>query len=168
MTMRARPGVVVRQPSERAVAGDRGSVLQALRDLSPAPAPAPAREEPRRPAQRPSPAFLPARPDASRLDPTSTGVIDVREMAAARRRLGMAAPTAPGWSLVVPPVAPPAPQPVAPPVAAVASEPRSPSPLALQVRAFVLGALCAGALMGSLIVGAAAAAAGPVASSQAK
>lgn len=165
MTMRANPGVMVRQPSEQAVAGDRSSVLQALRDLSPAPA----REESLRPAQRPSPAFLPARPDVSRLDPTGTGVIDVRELAAARRRLGLAAPPAPGWSLVEPPPAPclPAPPPAAPPVV-IPCEPRPPSMLFLQVRAFVLGALCAGALAGSLIVRAAAAPAALVASTPTK
>lgn len=157
MTMQARPGVVVRQPSERAVTGDRGSVLQTLRDLSPAPA----CEEPRASASRgPSPAFLPARPDdASQLEPTSTGVIDVRELAAAGQRLGMAPPTAPGFSLAKPPhpvvSRPPVQPPSVPPVSTTPVAPRAPSTLFLQARAFVLGALCAGALTGSIVLAAA-------------
>jgi hypothetical protein len=140
MTMRIGPGQAAREHSDSAARG--GSVLQALQGLLPDP---PRAEEPRATSQRPSPALLPVRPGKASRPETTTGIIDVRALAAARLARGA------GPSLASPPFSLARPSPAAAPAAGS----KSASLLFLQVRAFLLGALCAGALTGSLIARAA-------------
>lgn len=139
MTTQSQAAFVAREPSERAGRRDPGSVLQALQGLNPAPLPAvPRRAIP----QGPSRAFLPARPGKSSLSPEGTGVIDVRALAAMGLRRTQAAVATPS---------PASPRPAFP------AAPERPSPRMLQVRAFMLGVLCTGALTGVLLVRVAAA-----------
>lgn len=140
MTTRIGPGQAAREHSDPAARG--GSVLQALQGLLPDP---PRAEESPATSQRPSLALLPARPGKASRSETTTGLIDVRALAATHIARG-ARP-----SLASPPLSPTRPSPVAAPITGS----KSASSLFLQVRAFLLGALCAGALTGSLIARAA-------------
>lgn len=139
MTTQSQTAVVARELSERTGRRDPGSVLQALQGLNPSLLPT----EPRQTApQGPSCAFLPARPGKRTLSPEGTGVIDVRVLAAMGLRRTQA------------PVATPSPasRPAATRTSALRPASLGPSPRMLEVRAFVLGVLCAGALMGALLV----------------
>jgi hypothetical protein len=152
MTTQIGPGQAAREHSESAARDAAGSVLQALQGLIPDP---PREEEPRATSPRPSLALLPARPGKTSRREATTGLIDVRALAAARLARGAEPSARPvartSLASQSPPIAPARPSSATAPAAGS----RSASSLFLQLRAFLLGALCAGALTGSLIARAA-------------
>lgn len=158
MTTRSEP-CVERDNSGTAQRRDPGSVLQALQGLRSAPV----REEPVQPPRPRTPAaLLPARAGKGRCEP-STGIIDVRAMAALVRRVQPPAtqtpPAQPPAASQPPPLparrereqlrgqAPPPPTP--PPASTTGAPPSSRMSL---VAAFALGVLCATTVMGALLV----------------
>jgi len=150
MTTRSQPDRAgktdTRKPTD-----DGGSVLQALAGLTASPPPG--REPPPRPS-RPSAAFLPVPPDRRARPEPGTGIIDVHLLAQARRGdvFGPAnEDSRPAANLSrLHGQGPPAPQ--LPPPPAAASQTTARSLRMVQLRAFLFGVLCTGAIAGSLLM----------------
>ena len=162
MTTESEPGCAQRENSEKVARNNPGSVLHTLRDLD---VELPCEETWQKSTRQPPPAFLPAPPGKRPRYEIGTGLIDVHMLAQARRgdvlipeaeiaqppATPPAHPSARGQFSRLGPPLPAARVPEPSPKAASLAKEHTPSPLMLQVRGFVLGALCTGVLTVSLL-----------------
>lgn len=148
MTTRTNDDSTKRDRSPTQDRGAAGSVLQALCDLGLQLTPP---ESLPRPRPTP-PAFLPARPGKASRHEAGTGYIDVRALAAQVRRSAASTSTEPASPIRAASPAGPTTSDRLPEPRPLAAAPFAFSARRSQIHAFLLGVVCTGALLGSLLV----------------